>query len=116
MTTFQQPTNILSQQSKFSGRDVGITHPDNSSFIRIASNGNIFIMSQDNLGIIINSAQQSITLVGDTVKFLTNDDEGLLWNKLAFNSKASKYSEPTFIFPKQQQSSLYAGVDHFVGD
>lgn len=116
MINYEQPTNILSQQSKFSGRDVGITHPDNSSFIRIASNGNIFIMSQDNLGIIINAAQQSITLVGDTVKFLTNDDEGLLWNKLAFNPKATKYSEPAFVYPKQQTSSLYAGVDHFVGE
>lgn len=116
MTTFLHPTQILAQQSKFDGRDVGLTHPDNSAFVRIASNGNIYIMAQDNLGIVINAAQQSITLVGDTVKFLTKEDEGLLWNRLAFNGKATKYSEPAFVFPKNQDSSLYAGVDHFVGD
>lgn len=103
-------------QNKFAKRDVGITHPDNNSFIRIAENGDIYIMAQDNLGIIISATQQSILLVGDSVKFLTKDYEGLKWNRLSFNPKATKYSEPALLFSKQQENPLYSGLDHFIGE
>ena len=113
-TQFNRPYDLLSKQSKFGGREVGVTHPDVFSFIKLADNGDIQIMAQDGLGIIISASQHCIFLVGDTVKFLTKQDEGLKWNKLAFNPKATKYSEPAFIFPKNQTSGLYDGINDFI--
>lgn len=113
-TEFNRPYDLLAQQSKFGGREVGLTHPDVFSFIKIGDNGDIQLMAQDGLGIIISASQHCIFLVGDTVKFLTKSDEGLKWNKLAFNSKATKYSEPAFVFPKKQTSGLYDGIDNFL--
>jgi hypothetical protein len=114
MTEFNRPYDLLAKQSKFSGREVGITHPELFSFIKLADNGDIQIMAQDGLGIIISSTQHCIFLVADNIKFLTKEDEGLKWNRLAFNPKATKYSEPAFIYPKKQTSGLYDGISDFV--
>ena len=114
MHTFTRPSDLLAKQSKFNARETGITHPDNDSFFKIADNGDMNIMVQDGLGIIISSAQNCIFLVADTVKFLTKEDEGLRWNKLAFNPNATKYSEPAFIFPKKQTSGIYDGINDFL--
>lgn len=114
MPEFKRPSNIIGKQNKFGLREVGITHPDNNAFFKIADNGDISIMAKDGLGIIISSAQDCIFLVGDNVKFLTKEDEGLRWNGLAFNSKAVKYSEPAFIYPKKQTSGIYDGMSDFV--
>lgn len=113
-TQFNRPYDLLSKQAKFSGREVGITHPDVFSFIKIADNGDIQIMAQDGLGIIISTAQHCIFLVADNIKLLTKEDEGLKWNKLAFNPKAVKYSEPAFIYPKNQTSGLYENINNFI--
>lgn len=110
----RRPSGIIGQQNKFSLTEVGITHPKNSSYIKFADNGDIYIMANPDLGIIFNSARKSITLVGDVIKFITKDDEGLCWNDLCFNSKATKYSEPTFIVPKKPLSSIYDEIDQFL--
>jgi hypothetical protein len=113
---FEKPYKVLNKQNTFNIREVGVTHPDLSSFIRLADNGDVYVMADETTGIIISANQRSIILVGDTVKFFTKEDEGLRWNKLAFNAKATKYSEPTFIFPKQTTTSIYDGIDDFIGD
>lgn len=112
--TFEKPYDLINKNNKFSNREVGITHPDNSSFIKIADNGDIQIMAQDGLGIIISASQHCIFLVADNIKLLTKEDEGLRWNNVAFNPKAVKYSEPAFIYPKNQTSGLYDGISDFV--
>lgn len=113
-TIFNRPYDSLAKQSRFGEREVGLTHPDIFSYIKLSDNGDISIMAQDGLGIVISATQHCILLVGDTVKFLTKNDEGLKWNKLAFNPKATKYSEPAFIYPKNQTSGLYDGIDNFI--
>ncbi len=113
-TQFNRPFDLLAKQSKFGGREVGLTHPDIFSFIKLADNGDIQIMAQDGLGIILSSSQHCIFLVADNIKFLTKEDEGLKWNKLAFNPKAVKYSEPAFIYPKAQTSGMYEGTTNFL--
>lgn len=113
MGNFQRPYKFLEKENKFGMREVGITHPDNNSFFKIADNGDIYLMSQDGLGIIISAAQNCIFLVGDNVKFLTKEDEGLRWNNLAFNAKAVKFSEPAFIYPKKPEAGIYDGVTAF---
>ncbi len=113
-TNFQRPAEIIANQNKFGTREVGINHPDNNSFVKVASNGDLYIMGGPDLGIIISPAKGAIFLMADTVKFLTKEDEGLRWNKLAFNSKAVTYSEPAFIYPKTQEKGLYDGIGDFI--
>lgn len=110
---FDQPYNVINNQNKFGHREVGITHPDNSGFIKIADNGDIHISAADGLGIILSVSQNCIILVGDTIKFLTKDDEGLRLNNLAFNTKATSYDEPAFIYPKNNTTGIYSNIDQF---
>ena len=110
----EKPYAQINKANKFGLREVGINHPDTTSFIKLSDNGDISIMAQDGLGIIISYAQNCIFLVGDNVKFLTKEDEGLRWNGLAFNPKATTYSEPAFIFPKKQTAGIYDGLSDFV--
>lgn len=110
---FETPVSILDRLKHFGIREVGLTHPDVFSYIRLADNGDIQIMVDEGVGIILSHAQKSIILVGDQVKILSRENEGLKWNDLAFNPKATKFSEPAFLHIKQSRS-LYEGVEDFV--
>lgn len=111
---FRRPSDIIDMQDTFSEREVGLTHPDISSHIRLKDNGDIEIITGEGLGIIFNRKNRSITFVGDTIKFLTKDGANLRWNKLAFNHKATTYSEPTFSsLPNHDLTSIYKGVSEF---
>jgi hypothetical protein len=110
----RRPSTILGKQNKFSDSEVGLTHPRTPAFIKLSDNGDMYIMASPDVGIILNAARKSITLVGDVVKFVTKEDDGLNWNDLAFNAKATKYSEPTFVIPKKQTSSIYDEIDQFL--
>lgn len=109
-----RPTKAIGYQNRFNDNEVGLTHPETPGFIKIADNGDIYIMCNPNVGIILSAAKESITLVGDTVKVVTKEDAGFKWNELSFNAKATKYSEPTFIIPKDPYSSIYDDIDNFV--
>lgn len=111
-----RPSDIDNPNDQFGAREVGLTHPDNDSFLKIADNGDIRIMANGNLGIVISPSQNCIFFIADNVKFLTKEDEGLRWNNLAFNYKATSFSEPTFIYPKNQTSSIYDGISHFLNE
>jgi hypothetical protein len=113
---YARPSDIDNPQDLFGDREVGLTHPDNDSFIKLADNGDIRIMANNNLGLIISPSQNCIFLIADAVKFLTKEDEGLRWNNLAFNHQAIKFSEPAFIYPKKQTSSIYDGISHFLDE
>jgi len=111
--TFSQPYDKINATNKYSQTEVGLTHPNNAGFFKIADNGDIYIMASGDLGIIISLSQNCIFLVGDTVKFLTKEDEGLRLNNLAFNTKATSFNEPTFIYPKNKNEGLYSGISQF---
>lgn len=106
--TFENTTD------RFELKDVGITHPDNDAFIRIDEGGRIYIMSQPNLGIVIDPARQSIAFVGDKIKMITKEDEGLKWNNLNFNSQATNFAEPTFTYSKDTTNFIYDDIDRFI--
>lgn len=114
MADFSRPTEMIQKQNKYGLREVGLTHPDNDSFIKVSDNGDIHIMAADGLGIIISVAQHCIFLVGDNVKFLTKEDEGVRFNDLALNYKATTYSEPALIYPKKQTAGIYDGMSDFM--
>lgn len=108
-----RPTDF---SEKFNLSDVGITHPDNDAFIRIDQSGRIFIMSEPNLGIVIDPARQSMAFVGDMVKVVTKEDDGFRWNNFAFNPRATQYSEPTFTYSKDTTNFIFDDVDRFLGN
>jgi hypothetical protein len=99
---------------KFELKDVGITHPDNDAFIKIDEGGRIYIMSQPNLGIVIDPSRQSVAFVGDRIKMITKDDEGLKWNNLSFNPQAFNFAEPTFLYSKDTTNFIYDDIDRFL--
>src|SRR5690242_4881809 len=97
---FTRSTDVLDLQNNFSDREVGVTHPDISSHIRLRDNGDIEIITGEKLAIVMNRKNASITFVADHVRFLTRDDDtGMRWNKMAFNHKATLFNEPTFVIP-----------------
>jgi hypothetical protein len=110
----EKPFNIINENNKYGLREVGITHPDNDSYFKLADNGDISLMSRDGLGIYISAAQDCIFLIASNVKVLTKEDDGFRWNGLAFNPKAVKYSEPAFVYPKTQITNMYTGISNFV--
>lgn len=110
---FEAPASILDKYKHFGVREVGLTHPDLYSYIRIADNGDIHLMVEEGVGIIISKAQRTIVLVGDQVKFFSRMEEGLKWNDCAFNSKATKFNEPALVQLKQNRS-LYDGIEDYV--
>lgn len=112
---FNNTPNIVDQQDKFGLREVGITHPDLPSFIKLADNGDIHIVAAEGLGIIMHPQNKSITMVGDSVRFLTKEEDGLRWNKLSFNYQATKYTEPAFVsYEDDDYQNLYRGLDDWL--
>jgi len=116
MTAFVSPSDIVHEQSEFSGREVGVTHPDLPSFIRLGDGGDIEISAGEGLGIILNPRNRSITLIADHVNIMTKHEGGLRWNKVAFNDRAVHFNEPTFmkVDDLEDNHSIYKGVDAFI--
>lgn len=115
---FQQKNYPISSEirkrKEFSEREVGLTHPDLSSFIRLNDEGDIEIFAAPGIGIIISARAKSISFFADYVKIFSKED-GLRWNSYNFNYSASSYVEPTLvkINPKFIHSSQN-GVSHYL--
>lgn len=105
---------IPSHSENFDLNDVGLNHPRNNAFIRIDDNGKIYIMSEPNLGIVIDPHRQSIAFVGDKVKVITKEDEGFSWNGLTFNPQATNYAEPTFTHSKNVTNFMFDDTERFL--
>jgi len=104
----------LEKRKEFSDREVGISHPDLSSFIRLNDRGDIEIFARPGVGIVISARSKSISFFADSVRFFTKED-GLRWNNYNFNYSASTYSEPTLvkINPKSIHSAQN-GISHYL--
>jgi len=90
------PDVELKKRKEFSDREVGLTHPDLTSFIRLNDQGDIEIFAAPGIGIVISSRSKSISIFGDSIRFFTKED-GLRWNSYNFNYAASNYIEPTLV-------------------
>jgi hypothetical protein len=86
----------LKRRNEFSKREVGLNHPDNSSFIRLNDDGDIEIFAAPGVGIVISGANRSISLFADKVRFFCSEN-GLRWNNFNFNYSAIDYSQPTLV-------------------
>lgn len=106
----------LNRRKEFSDREVGITHPDLSSFIRLNDQGDIEIFAAPGVGIIISSRSKSISFFGDSVRLITKED-GFRWNNYNFNYAASNYIEPTLVkLSKDSVHSAINGIHHFLSN
>lgn len=106
--------NEVDSRKEFSDREVGLTHPDNRGFLRIADNGDIEIFSGAGIGMIISSESGTISLFADSIRLHTKDDE-LRWNGYTFNPSADDFSEPTFIKTNMQKvHSAVRNVDYYL--
>lgn len=115
---FEKPADILDKQNTFGAREVGLTHPDISSFVRLRDNGDIEIIAADGLGIVLSRSNQTMTLMADKIRFLTHEQQGLFWNQVGFNPKATVYNEPTLFTPQEHDMhDLFKGAtDYFDTD
>lgn len=115
MASIDRPDNQLKDSNMFGLRETGITHPDTPGFIRLKDNGDIEIIAEEGLGIIINRMHKSITLIADDIKVITNDKNGFKWNDLSFNYKATSYREPVFLqLGPDDFKSMYSGFEDFL--
>lgn len=86
----------INRRKTFSSREVGITHPDNSSFIRLTDSGDIEIFAAPGVGLVINGSTRTVSIFADSIKFHAKDD-GLHWNSKQFNSSATVFAEPALL-------------------
>ena len=113
--TFDRPTITVAQQDTYSNTEVGVTHPTNPSYIKLLDDGGVEIIVQDGLGIMLDAASGTITLMGHAVRFLTTDSNGLVWNRNAFNDQATTYTEaPLITLSDNDLSQMFAGVENFL--
>ena len=115
--TFVRPIDLVQGDEKFTGSEVGLIHAANGSYIRLRDNGDMEVMADEGLGFIMHANTKSITFLADKIRFLTQDTEGLQWNKKAFNNKAVEFQEPTLLdIDTDEHMTLYKGVEHFLHD
>ena len=104
----------LKSRKEFSDREVGITHPDIPSFIRLNDKGDIEIFAAPGVGMVISSSSKTISFFGNFVNFVTRDD-GLRWNSYKFNISSYDYSQPTLVkINKKEMNSAQEGVYHYL--
>lgn len=114
---FADPHGNLYAQDNFHKQEVGLTHPNRPSYVRLHDNGDVEITACEGLSVWLHAASRSITFIADSVKFITRDD-GFKWNKLNLNKDAWQFNQPTF-HPSSDDTvnqGLYRGVDMFMQD
>lgn len=104
----------LNRRKNFSQREVGLTHPDNPSFVRLTDSGDIEIFSAPGVGIVISGVTKTISLFADNIKFFTKED-GLKWNSMEFNHSATLFSEPTFVNANDKSyNPAFLNMDYYI--
>lgn len=116
MPVFERPAQSLAEQSRFSPTEVGLSHQHRDAYVRLNDDGDVEICAAPGLAVILHPQNKSITMVADSIKFITAKN-GLRWNNLAFNDQAFKFQEPTFVvFDHSEVRSIYTGLEEFWED
>jgi hypothetical protein len=100
----------IRKRNSFTRREVGLTHPDTSSFIRLSDRGDIEIFAGEELGIVISPSSGSISIFADVVKIFTKEDNGLRWNNMSLNYASDEYSEPALV--KTSEKEINSGFNY----
>lgn len=105
----------LSLRNSFSRREVGLTHPDTSAFVRLNDRGDVEIFAGEELGIVISPSSRSISIFADVIKIVTKEDYGLRWNNMSFNYAADMYNEPSLVSTSQKEyNSGFNYADYYL--
>jgi hypothetical protein len=105
----------LSKRSSFSRREVGLTHPDTSAFVRLNDKGDVEIFAGEELGIVISPSSRSISIFADVVKIVTKEDYGLRWNNMSFNYAGDIYNEPSLVHTSEKEhNSGFNYADYYL--
>jgi hypothetical protein len=100
----------LRKRNTFSRREVGLTHPDTSAFVRLNDRGEVEIFAGEELGIIISPSSRSISIFADVVKIVTKEDYGLRWNNMSFNYSGDTFNEPSLV--KTNEKEINSGFNY----
>jgi hypothetical protein len=100
----------LRKRTTFSRREVGLTHPDTSAFVKLNDRGEVEIFAGEELGIVISPTTRSISIFADVVKIVTKEDYGLRWNNMSFNYSGDEFSEPSLV--KTSQKEINSGFNY----
>lgn len=100
----------LRRRNTFSRREVGLTHPDTSAFVRLNDRGEVEIFAGEELGIIISPSTRSISIFADVVKVVTKEDYGLRWNNMSFNYSGDEFNEPSLV--KTSEKEINSGFNY----
>jgi len=107
----------ISQQDRYGMSDTGVTNPHTDAYIKLSVNGEVEIYAGNGTGIILNPDSRSITLMGDSIKFITNDEDGMRWNGMSFNSQATEYSEPALLpFEQGTRPNVFRDLNDYFED
>jgi hypothetical protein len=108
---------VLHDADTFQDTEVGLNHPTSQAYVRLKDNGDVEIVAGDGLAIVLHKQQRSITIVADSIRFLTKAQGGLRWNDKLFNERGDAFQEPTLVPAGEEDAfNLYKGVEHFIYD
>lgn len=115
MTQFERPFDAIDKRDNFGPTEVGLTHPELPSFIKLSDTGAIEIFPKEGFGIILDPGSGSINFFADSVRFFTKANDGIRWNELSFNPKATNYTEPALVsYENEDTLSIFRGVDELL--
>lgn len=104
----------IGKRKSFSTREVGFTHPDNSSFIRLTDAGDIEIFAAPGVGLVISGSTRTISIFADNIRFHTKED-GLKWNSMDFNHSADSFAEPALVKSNPDHyNPAYINIDSII--
>ena len=110
-------TAMLGMEDNYNPSEPGVTHPHNDAYIKLCNDGTIEIYAGNSTGIFLNPNTRSITFMGDCVKFITNNEDGIRWNDMAFNDQASVFTEPALVpVEKSKGTGNYRGAMEYLGE
>lgn len=87
---FNYPTNIMGIQDSFAPDDVGLSHPNNGSFIKINGQGEVVIHA-NGMSIHMSTTHRRITVHASDVKILA---KSIFWNKAMFDPNSFSFTHP----------------------
>lgn len=103
--------DLINNQNKYQSTEVGLTHPNWPSFIKLRDTGEIEIFAGEGCSIVLTPQTKTITFIADQVKFITKENDGLRWNQKKFNSNATTYEQPSLIsIPTSEMYNPFKGV------
>jgi hypothetical protein len=115
--TRTQAIHKLVAEDTFGLDDTGITNPYSDAYVKLSRGGEVEIYAGNGTGIVLNPNSRSITFMGDCIKFITNDEDGLRWNEMSFNSQATEFTEPSLVpFEQDTRPSIFRDLDDYFED